>query len=126
MYIFQAKGHKNISCSHANTLEITKDNEITKQGHCIIACKANFELKKIKPLLNKPIIKLTIKTQNHKETIEFTPNPKFNDDKEIVIRRSNVITERTLGINANKTSKTLNSKIKEDLKKEDIIEIIIQ
>lgn len=124
-YTFKAYGHENISCTHSNTLEITKDENVTKQGHCIIACKANFELKKIKPSLNKPKLYLTIKTKNSEEVVEFQPNPEFNDDKELVIRRSDVITERTLGINANKTSITLNENLKKDLKTSNIINITI-
>lgn len=126
MYTFTAYGHKNISCSHTNTLEITKDKEVTPKGHCIIACNANFDLEKIKSFLKNKQLKLTIKTQTKEETIKFQPNPNFNDDKEIVIRRSDVLTDRTLGINANKTSVTLSNELKKELKKEEIITITIE
>ncbi len=41
-YTFTAQGHPNILATHKTTLEITKDTEVTGEGGCIIAVKADF------------------------------------------------------------------------------------
>ena len=43
-------------------------------------------------------------------------NKNFNSDHEIVVRRSNFISDRTLGINADKSSFEINRKIINKLK----------
>ena len=40
-------GHENILCTHTTTIEITKENHLTKKGNCILgicASKACFDL----------------------------------------------------------------------------------
>ncbi len=115
-YSFLAYGHKNIQATHRNTLEITKDDFVTKSGNCIIAIKSNFELRRIIPFLKCKRCKLTIKADNIAQVITFTPNPNFSDEKEIVIRLNYYISDRTLGIDADKSSLFLDNALKEKLK----------
>jgi hypothetical protein len=35
------KGHPNVLATHPRTIEITKDNYLTKEGNCIIGINAN-------------------------------------------------------------------------------------
>ncbi|MBW2992214.1 DUF371 domain-containing protein [Candidatus Woesearchaeota archaeon] len=117
MYTFRCFGNKNITSSHKNTLEFTKDKEISKLAHCIIGVKADFDLKKLKELIkNKEKLKIIIQTNNLKEEINCLKNKNFNDNREIVIRRSEFSSKRTLGTRCDKTSKDLNPKIKQMLK----------
>ena len=51
--IIYAYGHKNISCMHQTTIEITKVEALSERGDCILAVRAskgcfdlNHELKK--------------------------------------------------------------------------------
>ena len=100
-------GHPNISAKHKTTLEFTKDKEVSKKGDCIVGVKASFSFSKIKKLLNKKRIKIII----GKEKIIADVNPDFNDKKEIVIRKSDFKSKRTLGINANKAAVDLSRKL---------------
>ncbi|MEM2818033.1 MAG: DUF371 domain-containing protein, partial [Archaeoglobaceae archaeon] len=49
MIIFEvsAFGHPNISAKHRTTLEVTKDNEISKRADCIIGVNANKSVSEI-------------------------------------------------------------------------------
>jgi hypothetical protein len=117
MYPFKCCGHKNITSSHKNTLEFTKDKEISKIAHCIIGVNADFDLKKLKETIkNKTNLKITIQANNLKEEINCITNKEFSDNKEIVIRRSDFISKRTLGIRCDKTSIDLNKELKEKIK----------
>jgi len=97
-------GHPNISATHKTTLEFTKDKELTKKGTCIIGTNADFSFSEIRKLLKAKKIEINIKG----DKIIAEVNPNFNDKKEIVIRRSDFKSNRTLGINANKAAVDLN------------------
>ena len=60
-----AFGHENLLCTHNTTIELTKDNHLTKKGDCILgirASKACTDLnEKLKKLINQgKKIKVTI------------------------------------------------------------------
>ena len=108
-YKFHAYGHQNILGTHKTTLEFTKDSELSLKGDCIVGVKADFDLNEIKKFIknsksNK--IKIIIETDDKKikEIVEAELNPNFNDEKEIVIRKTDFASERTLGINCDKPS----------------------
>ena len=112
---FTSHGHPNITSSHRNTFEFIKDKEVTKTGDCIVGVKADFSLSELKKLLNNKRIKITIKVNNNVEEIVAEPNKAFNSEHEIVIRKTDFISDRTLAINADKAAADLNS-IKQKLK----------
>jgi hypothetical protein len=117
MYSFTCFGHRNISSSHRNTLEFTKDKDIGKIAHCIIGVNADFSLEKIKKeISDKDKLTITIQAGDIKEKIECLPNRDFDDEREIVIRISEFSSKRTLGIRCDKASSNLGSALKEKLK----------
>ena len=133
-YKFNAYGHPNILGTHKTTLEFTKDNELSLKGDCIVGVKADFELKEIKQFIKKSKnkkISITFKTisknKKIKETILSELNPNFFNDKELVIRKTDFISERTFAIKANKAASELNRRLIEFLNKtENRITIIIE
>ena len=116
---FTASGHSNVCSTHATTLEITKDTELTPKGDCIIAVNADYSLEDVKRLLDKDKLTLTMEADGLKETIHFTPNKLFNDEKEIVIRTTDFISKRTLGIQSDKAAKDLSKEFIEKLRNKD-------
>tara|TARA_Y100000034_G_C6850797_1_gene385982 strand:+ start:79 stop:462 length:384 start_codon:yes stop_codon:yes gene_type:complete len=111
---FTCKGHKNILSLHRNTLEFTKDKDITLQGDCIIGVNSNF--KDVSNILKYNKIKMILETSNYKDEVIFEINKEFNDNREIVIRKTNFISSRTLGIKSNKAAKDLNKDLIDELK----------
>jgi len=124
-YSFTCYGHKNITSKHKTTLEFTKDNEMGLEGDCIIGIKADFsllQLKKFIKTLNNNKITIIIETINNDsnknkiiEKINAKINPKFNSDKDIVIRKSDFIDERTLAIKADKAAFELDKDLIKDI-----------
>ena len=115
IYKFNAYGHPNILGTHKTTLEFTKDEELSLNGDCIVGVKADFELTKLKKFIarlkNKKItltIETISKSKKIQETIFAEINPNFNSDKELVIRKTDFVSERTFAIKANKAAFDLN------------------
>ena len=123
-YSFTCNGHQNITSKHKTTLEFTKDKYLTLKGDCIVGIKADFSLlqlkKFIKSLKNnkKIIIIIEILNNDNKiiEKINAEVNPDFNSEKDIVIRKSDFIDNRTLAIKADKAACDLNRDFIENIK----------
>lgn len=132
-YSFSCYGHKNITSKHKTTIEFTKDKDLGLEGDCIVGVKADFDLKDIKKFINslKNNKKITITIEainndsnNNKENninnknktkdnyndnkiiekINAEINPDFNSEREMVIRKSDFISDRTFAIKADKAS----------------------
>ena len=133
-FIIKAKGHKNVSATHRTTLEITKEDNLTPTGHCIIGIEADksmadFSEEFREKLRNAKKIVVEIEVEGLKEVIvgEGHRDLILNHPTDIVIRKSSYICPRTLMINANKSAKDINREIVKKLKegKELIFKIIV-
>lgn len=105
-YKFSIFGHHNVTSRHNTTLEFTKDQEITPRGDCIIGVKSDFDTKKIKEFIadkNKIVLRFYY-GELCIEKLEFIPNKDFSNENEIVIRKTEFISNRTLGLRCNKSS----------------------
>jgi uncharacterized protein len=116
-YTFHAFGHDNMLGTHGNTLEFTKDKELTKKGDCIIGVGCDFELSGLKRIIScAKKAKMIIEWPNGKEEVSFELNSLFSSNHELVIRKTGFVSERTLGINSDKSSYQLNRRLIEFLK----------
>jgi len=118
-----AYGHKNVLCTHTTTIEITKDNHLTKKGNCILgicASKAcfdlNLELKK--KLQNNNKFRISIKVDDLRDSFYGygSTDLKLFDKKDMVFRKSDFICGRTILINCTKSSNELNRDLVKKLK----------
>lgn len=121
MITFSCTGHENVLATHKTTFEFTNDSFLTKQGDCIVGINANFTEGDIKKILNFDKIEINLKSNTYTDSIKCTVNKDFNDKHEIVIRTTDFLSKRTLGIHANKSSKDLNRDLIENLKNPDSI-----
>jgi len=102
----------------------TKEKHLSKAGDCIVAVaadKAAADLnQEFKRRLREPNAKLTviIETDGLTQQINASGSPRLllSDSKDIVIRRSDYISERTLAIHADKSSLDLPREFVEKLK----------
>ena len=133
-YSFECNGHSNIRAKHRTTLEFTKDTEVSVEGDCIVGVRADFELSKIMEFLktsrNKKIaiiIQTISKNRKIQDKIIAEINPDFSSNKELVIRKTDFISERTFAIKSNKAAFELNRDLAEFLKEEkNKIKVIIK
>ncbi|WP_457548944.1 DUF371 domain-containing protein [Archaeoglobus sp.] len=120
-----ARGHPNVRATHRTTLEVTKEEELTPKGDCIIGVKANKSLKdfndEIKSWLRegKPIlIEIVLPDYGLKDYLKAFGSPKltFRHKTDIVIRKSEFVCDRTLAIKSNKSAKDIDREIAELLR----------
>ena len=119
-----AFGNGNIQAVHPSTLMFTKETHLSITGDCIVAVgadKAATELSlEFKEKLKKPNAKLTviIEADGSTQQINASGSPKLalTNPTDIVIRKSDYISDRTLAIHADKSSNDLPRELVEKLK----------
>ena len=114
-YDIEFLGHPNIRSLHQRTIEITKDSSLTPSGDCIIGVNATSACKEIPQELRKKLqdpktlIKITISVGDY----VFVVNGRGHSDltlthsHDIVIRKSNFVCPRTLGVEFDKGSDSI-------------------
>ncbi len=109
----EAWGHPNITALHKTTFEVTKDSELSKRGDCIIGVRANKAIRDLNENLKEMLklgykAKITLELPDYgiKDEIVGLGNEKmsFKHKKDIVVRKSNYVCERTLLIKATKSA----------------------
>ncbi len=116
-YSFFCYGHGNILATHAKTFEFTKDSELSLEGDCIIGLKADFSLIKLKKFLDgKEKINIIVSCDGIEDNMECNVNKKFNSAHEIVFRKSEFISSRTLGVRCDKGASDIDRELIEKMK----------
>ena len=132
--IIRARGHKNISAKHRTTFQITREHDITKRADCIIAVSADKGVSglsnEFKKAAKKDGVGITVKIAAgaHLEVVtgEGCNELELTDERDIVIRKSNFVSERTLMINADKSAADLDRELIANLKRPEDIIIIVE
>lgn len=117
-------GHENIIATHKTTLEFTKEPHLSKKGDCIIAVAANKALADLNPTfkatLRKPNAKLTvlIEAGGISATVQAYGAQQLSlaHSTDAVVRKSDYVCSRTLGIRADKAAIDLPRPLVEKLK----------
>jgi len=117
-------GHENVLSTHRSTLEFTKDMHLSKKGDCILIVaidkglnELSEEFKKaLKEKDTKLIIRIEVDDITEEINAQGNPQLSLNDPNEIVIRKSEHISQRTLAVQSNKAAKDISREIVEKLK----------
>ena len=109
MYAFRCYGHQNIRARHSKTIEFTGDGEIEVKADCIIGVGANYDVHELKKFNGKVLI--TVECHGLIDECHAIVNPGFNDDVEIVLRKSRYCSKRTFGVMLSKGADGLNRDI---------------
>ena len=112
-------GHENIRSIHKNTIEITKETNLTPSGDCIIGvgakCGCNEIPNKIKKKLKDPnsIVIFSINVNGYTFKINGKGHQDLicSDPNDIVLRKSNYVCPRTLAVNCDKASDSIPRKL---------------
>ena len=115
-YKFNAWGHQNILGTHKTTLEFTKDGQLSLQGDCILGINSDFDTEKLKEFIkNSKTGKISIIIQASgkkiKEEITAELNPNFCSERDLVIRKTDFISERTFAVKSSKSSFEINRQL---------------
>ena len=122
--VIHAYGHQNIRASHPTTIMFTKERHVTKNGDCVVAVDADKAVADLsvefKSALRQPNAKLTIELEvdGLKGQINAYGSPELtlNHPNDLVIRKSEFISDRTLAVKADKSSCNLSKAVVEKLK----------
>ncbi len=119
MYVFHCYGHENIRATHPKTIEFTKDTDLTVRGDCIVGVRATFDASELKKLKGK--VRITVEVNGLQDVFKAVINPYFDDDHEIVFRKSRYSSRRTLGNQLSKGSNRLDRDIVELMQTPDTV-----
>ncbi|MBI2085672.1 MAG: DUF371 domain-containing protein [Candidatus Aenigmarchaeota archaeon] len=118
-----AYGHNCVTSKHDTTLELTKDKNMTWEGHCIVGVKSDKSCYDLSDGLKKAIMagkRITIKLKSGEasDTLIAYGHPllTLKDRKDIVIRKSGFVDDRTLAVHATKSSNSLDRELVRNLK----------
>ena len=108
-------GHENVRSLHQKTIEITKEQNLTPSGDCIIGVNASNACNDIPDEIKEKIrdptskIKLSILVNEHVFEINGNGNKELemSHHEDIVIRKSNFICPRTLAIQCDQASDSI-------------------
>jgi hypothetical protein len=119
-----AFGHENIQAVHPSTLMFTKEKHLSKTGDCVVAVSSTKSVADLsqpfKDRLKKPSSRLTIliEAAGITQHISASGSPRLilTHPTDIVIRKSDYISDRTVAIHAGKSANDLPRKFVEKLK----------
>jgi hypothetical protein len=122
--VIHAFGHSNIRSSHPTTIMFTKERQVTKRGDCVVAVAADKSVADLsaefKNALRQPNAKLTIQLEVDGLMGQInaygSPELMLNHPNDLVIRKSEFISDRTLAVKADKSSGDLSKAVVEKLK----------
>lgn len=110
-----ARGHELVTLRHPTTIEITKDNDMTRRGDCILAVGASTSASELSAEL-KALLRVgarlivTVECAGMRDVVEAAGSKEmvFCDRTSIVVRRSSYVDGRTIGILSSKAAKDIN------------------
>jgi hypothetical protein len=122
--VILAHGHGNISATHRTTFEITREAGLSRTGNCIIGVSADKALDDLSLDLKRNLrrkdarIKISIKAGELAETTVAFGSPRLilAHPTDIVVRKSDYISNRTLAVKADKAACDLSRKLVERLR----------
>ncbi|WP_290900397.1 DUF371 domain-containing protein [Ferroglobus sp.] len=133
--IISAYGHENIKATHKTTFEITKEKDLTPRGDCIIGVRAdksirdiNDDLKRILRREERVEVVLNLPDYGLEERLFGFGSKRmsFEDESDVVVRKSDFVCGRTLLIKSNKAARDLNREFVELLRdRKTLIEMLV-
>jgi hypothetical protein len=110
-----AHGHENVKGTHRTTIEITRETSLSKKGDCILAVGADKATTDLSPRFIEKLrsdqarLIVLIEADGVVETVNAygSANLILQHSRDIVIRKSRFIDDRTLAIRANKSANEL-------------------
>jgi hypothetical protein len=121
--VILARGHENILSTNRTTLEITKEEHLSKKGDCIIAVAADKAIADLSSDFKESLCRengrliILIEVDGTSETINAFGDPFLilTHHTDIVVRKSRYISDRTLAIQADKAACDLSRRLVEKL-----------
>jgi len=103
-----ARGHENVSATHASTFEVTTDDYLTPAGDCILAIGADRAPADFDPAFVETCrdagarLTATIRAGGHEAAVEGRGHPDLalSSERSAVVRTSEYVDDRTVMVRA--------------------------
>jgi uncharacterized protein len=123
-FSFYAFGHSRILSTHDATIEITRCENLTIRGNCVVGVRASHGLKdfpnEVKRLLGLDSGRGRLEMRVNDRTVIIegrgAAGLAFQDPREVVVRKSGFVSERTLMVYADKAASDIPPPIVKQLK----------
>ncbi|MEM0017740.1 MAG: DUF371 domain-containing protein [Candidatus Korarchaeum sp.] len=106
-----AYGHPNIRATHRTTMQVTKDEEISRRADCIIGVRADKSVMDLSEAAKRHLMEggevlviISVGDHEFRLSAQGSRELKLSHPKDSVIRRSDYVDERTLAIRATASS----------------------
>lgn len=113
-FLIKARGHPNILSSHRTTWQITKEKHLTTKADCIIAVSSDASCVDLPDWLKNHLqnsgkisIELNVLGLSLLGMAEGHPELTFENEVDMVFRKSTFISERTVSINSSFVARDL-------------------
>jgi hypothetical protein len=119
-----AFGHVNVTSTNRTTFEITGESHLSKEGDCIIAVSANKGLTdfdtgfKERIRNGKTAVMIRIEADGEVDVVRAFGSPflTLSHKTDVVVRKSDFVSDRTLAVQADKAACDLSRKLVEKLR----------
>jgi len=119
--VVRARGHSNIRAEHPTTFEITREEELTPRGDCIIAVGADKGARDLSEVFKEAArseearitIIIEVPSVGLREVVRAWGHPglTFEHPTDLVVRKSYFVCGRTVAVGADKAAKDLSREL---------------
>ena len=111
---FRARGHHNVSALHETTIEITKDDYLTRRGDCIVGVSSEAGANDLPAWLKERIrqgwvVVVVLCSGDVCDSVVGRGDPRLelSDGHKMIMRRSSYVEPSTIMIRSNKAAREL-------------------
>ncbi|MHA2353127.1 MAG: DUF371 domain-containing protein [Candidatus Thorarchaeota archaeon] len=126
---FKAYGHENVVGEHKTTVELTAEDDLTKQGTCIVGVSSDttlnqldLEIKELASISStKIVLRMSVNGLTEEVTGTGSPGLTYTDSTSMVARTSTFECARTLMVNADKAASDFSREFVDRLKASSVV-----
>jgi hypothetical protein len=132
--VFYGRGHKKILATHATTVEITTETNLTEKGNCIllvgceVACAHIPE--EMKTLMRSSLAEVSFQFEagGIKDVVRGYGDPalSLSDEISMVLRKSGYVSPRTAAVRCDKSARAINRELVRALRKEAVCRVTLK
>ena len=106
---FVCRGHPNVAATHAKTLELTRDTEISRRATCVLGVAGDHDDHALLALRGR--VEVVLECEGERDEFTATMSPFFLGDDSLVFRRGDGLRGDTFAFDATKTAATVDRRL---------------
>ena len=106
---FVCRGHPNVAATHAKTLEVTRDPEISRRATCVLGVASDHDDRALLALRGR--VDVLLECDGERDEFSATMSPFFLGADSLVFRRGDGLRADTFAFDATKTAATVDRRL---------------